>query len=644
MPDISVTIGMQQAWLLPAIPVVAFLIISFFRKLLPREGDFLAVIGMLGILLVTLFIIIDFQGFFHDGEFHPGEANVYAFDWVRISADNFLFLIEFSTYIDAISIVMLIAISIVGLMVAIYSTGYMKGEDRYGWYFAVLSLFVAAMLLLVTSGSLVWMYLAWEGVGLASYLLIGHYWERQSAAEAAKKAFITTRVGDVGLLIGIILLWKATGSFDVQTIIAAATSGQIGETYLTVAMLALFAGAVGKSAQFPLHVWLPDAMEGPTPASALIHAATMVVAGVYLIARFSPVYEVVLVARDVILYTGLLTAFLAATMGLVASDIKRVLAFSTISQLGFMFVALGVGAVGAAMFHVLTHAFFKALLFLGSGSVIHATGRQEVEYLGGLRHKQPITAATFIIGSLALAGIPIFAGFWSKDEILHAVSSYASPFVYIVLAGTALLTAIYTTRLVLLTFFGDPRDRSAFDHAHESPSSMTLPLLLLGLLATVSGFFVFDAVGSLFGFSGGIGYLVYLHHPHIFHIDWAFASVATVSSLAGVIIGWVYWHGGAERAIKARTWSPDLHALLVNRYYLDELYQGIINRVILGLAGLVAWFDKKIVNETGVDGGAQFIGYFGYRLKFLQTGKIPNYALGIAAGILVLSVMVLARA
>jgi NADH-quinone oxidoreductase subunit L len=446
------------------------------------------------------------------------------------------------------------------------------------------------------------------------------------------------------LLIGIILLWKATGSFDIQTIIAAATSGQIGETYLTIAMLALFAGAVGKSAQFPLHVWLPDAMEGPTPASALIHAATMVVAGVYLIARFSPVYEVVLIARDVVLYTGLLTAFLAATMGLVASDIKRVLAFSTISQLGFMFVALGVGAVGAAMFHILTHAFFKALLFLGSGSVIHATGRQEVEYLGGLRHKQPVTAATFIIGSLALAGIPIFAGFWSKDEILHAVSGYASPFVYIVLAGTALLTAIYTTRLVLLTFFGSPRDRSAFDHAHESPSSMTGPLLLLGLLATVSGFFVFDAVGELFGFSGGIGYLVYLHHPHAFHIDWAFASIATVSSLTGVIIGWVYWHGGAERAIKARAWSPDLHALLVNRYYLNELYQGIINKVVLGLAGIVAWFDKKIVNETGVDGGAQFIGYFGYRLKFLQTGKIPNYALGIATGILVLSVMVLARA
>ena len=636
--------GMEQAWLLPAIPVVSFLLISAVGKILPRQGDFISVLGMLGILLVTLFIIGDFQGQFHSNEFHPDGANIFAFDWVRIESGDFLFLIEFSTFVDAITVVMLIAISIVGLMVAVYSIGYMHGETRYGWYFAVLSLFVAAMLLLVTSGSLVWMYLAWEGVGLASYLLIGFYWERQSAAEAAKKAFITTRIGDVGLLIGIILLWKATGSFDIQTIIAAATSGQIGETYLTVAMIALFGGAVGKSAQFPLHVWLPDAMEGPTPASALIHAATMVVAGVYLVARFSPVFEVVTVARDVVLYTGLLTAFLAATMGLVASDIKRVLAFSTVSQLGFMFVALGVGAVGAAMFHVLTHAFFKALLFMGSGSVIHATDRQEVEYLGGLRRKQPITALTFVIGSLALAGIPIFAGFWSKDEILHAVSSYSSPIVYVVLAGTALLTAIYTTRLVLLTFFGDPRDRAAHDHAHESPSSMTAPLLILAVFATLAGFFVFDGIGELLGFSGGIGALVYLHHPHHFEIDWAFASVATVSSVSGIVIGWVYWHGSAERAVRARNWSPDLHALLVNRYYLDDLYQGIINRVVLGLAGIVAWFDKKIVNEAGVDGGAQFIGYFGYRLKFLQTGRIPNYALAIAAGVLVLGVMVLARA
>lgn len=409
---------MEEVWVLPAIPFAVFLVLSLTSRFLPRNGDLLAVLGMAAVVVLVGFVLADFQGAF-DGEFfHPVDgANTYAFDWINIG-DGF-FLIEFSTYVDAITMVMLPVVSFVALMVLVYSIGYMKGEQRYGWYFAALSLFVAAMLLLVVSGNLLQLYLAWEGVGLASYLLIGFYWERQSAAEAAKKAFITTRIGDVGLLIGIILLWRVTGSFDIQEIIHAAEAGAFGETYLTIAMLFLFAGAAGKSAQFPLHVWLPDAMEGPTPVSALIHAATMVVAGVYLVARMLPVYDEVLIARDVVLYTGLITAFMAATMGLVATDIKRVLAFSTISQLGFMFVALGVGALTAAMFHLFTHAFFKSLLFLGSGSVIHATEEQEVEHLGGLRKKMPITAFTFTIGSLALAGIPIFAGFWSKDEILH---------------------------------------------------------------------------------------------------------------------------------------------------------------------------------------------------------------------------------
>ncbi|MQC48365.1 MAG: NADH-quinone oxidoreductase subunit L, partial [Chloroflexi bacterium] len=286
-----------------------------------------AVVGLVFVLMV------DFQSAFHDGHFEPNGSNAFAFDWINIGQG--FFVIEFSTYVDAITMVMLPVVTIVALMVMVYSVGYMHGEVRYGWYFALLSLFVAAMLTLVVSGNLILLYLAWEGVGLASYLLIGFYWERQSAAEAAKKAFVTTRIGDVGLLIGIILLWRATGTFDIQEIIAAATSGQIDETYLTVAMLFLFGGAVGKSAQFPLHVWLPDAMEGPTPVSALIHAATMVVAGVYLVARFSPVYAEILIARDVILYTGLITAIMAATMGLVSTDIKRVLAYSTVSQLGF---------------------------------------------------------------------------------------------------------------------------------------------------------------------------------------------------------------------------------------------------------------------------------------------------------------------
>ncbi|MDA0301025.1 MAG: NADH-quinone oxidoreductase subunit L, partial [Chloroflexi bacterium] len=583
-------------------------------------------------------MIPGFQAAFHDGHFEPNGTNAFAFDWVNIG-DGF-FTIQFSTYVDAITMVMLPVVTIVALMVMIYSVGYMRGEPRYFWYYAVLSLFIAAMLTLVLSGNLIMLYLAWEGVGLASFLLIGFYWERQSAAEAAKKAFITTRIGDVGLLIGIILLWRATGTFDIQEIIAAATSGAIDHTYLTVAMIFLFGGAIGKSAQFPLHVWLPDAMEGPTPVSALIHAATMVVAGVYLVARFSPVYAEVLIARDVVLYTGLITAVMAASMGLVANDIKRVLAYSTVSQLGFMFVALGTGAVTAAMFHLFTHAFFKALLFLGSGSVIHATHRQEVEYLGGLRKKMPWTTATFVIGSLALAGIPVFAGFWSKDEILYATMNDAPMWAYVTLALTAILTAAYSTRVVLLTFFGEPRDHHAYDHAHESPWIILGPLVLLAVLATVSGFFALDQVGQALGFVGGIGQLVYLDYPHEFtEPHWLFATIATLSALAGIGIGIAYWSGDARRAVAARQWAPDLHALLVDRYYMDKMYQGIINHVFLGLAGLVAWFDKRIVNETGVDGGAQTVGYLGYRLKFLQTGRIPNYALGMAVGMVAIAII-----
>ena len=632
-------VGMQQAWMIPAIPGVIFVIVALFNGLLPRRGDWLVILGGAAVVAIVFMILGDFQHAFVKGVFTPEGRNVFSFDWVNI--DHGFFVIPFSTYVDAITMVMLPVVSIVALMVMVYSMGYMHGEARYGWYYAVLSLFITAMLTLVIAGNLIQLYLAWEGVGLASYLLIGFYWERQSAAEAAKKAFITTRVGDVGLLIGIILLWRATGTFDIQGIIAAVEAHKIDHTYLTVAMLFLFTGAMGKSAQFPLHVWLPDAMEGPTPVSALIHAATMVVAGVYLVARFSPVYAEVTFARDFILVIGLITAVMAATMGLVSNDIKRVLAYSTVSQLGFMFVALGCGAVGAAMFHLFTHAFFKALLFLGSGSVIHATHQQEVEHLGGLRKKLPITTATFLIGSLALAGVPIFAGFWSKDEILSSALG-RSPFVYAILLGTALLTAIYTTRVVVLTFFGEPKDHHAYEHAHESGPAMALPLLFLAFLATVAGFFAYDVVGQMLGFTGGIGALVFLEEPeHFTSPEWILAGIATASSLAGIGIGWAYWHGDARRATAARGWAPDLYALLVNRYYMDNLYQAIINRVILGFAGVIAWFDKRVVNETGVDGGAQLIGYFGYRLKFLQTGRIPNYAFGMAVGVVALAVIAL---
>ena len=628
--------SMGQAGVLIAIPMSAFVLVALFHKVLPRRGDWIVVLALAAVVVLGLLVVRDFQGAWEHGEFLPKGANTFAFDWVNIPG---VFNIQFSTYVDSITAVMIVVVSVVALMVAVYSVGYMHGEARYGWYFAVLGLFVASMLALVLAGNLLMLYFAWEGVGVASFLLIGFYWERQSAAEAAKKAFITTRIGDVGLLIGIVLLWRAGGTFDIQEIIHLAQNGGFDKTYLEVSMLFLFLGAVGKSAQFPLHVWLPDAMEGPTPVSALIHAATMVVAGVYLVARMMPVFNEVPIAREVVLYTGLTTAVMAATMGLVSNDIKRVLAFSTVSQLGFMFVALGLGAVGAAMFHLFTHAFFKALLFLGSGSVIHATHHQEVEQLGGLRSKMPITTVTFMIGSLALAGIIPLAGFWSKDEILHAALTHGPIFVYATLAGTAILTAIYTTRLVLLTFFGTPRNHHAHEHAHESPWLMAGPLVILAVLATVAGFFVFHGVGVALGFPGGIGELIFEHEPEVFQMDLVFAAGAVAMALAGIGIGCIYWWGSAERATRARSWAPELHQLLVRRYYIDDLYQAIIDRVILGAASVIAAFDKRVVNESGVDGGAQMIGWFGYRLKFLQTGKIPNYALAMAIGVITLAVL-----
>jgi len=634
--------NMEQAWLLPAIPVSIFVIVGLFHRVLPRRGDWLAILGMLSVLVIAILIAIDFQGAFQDGVFAPGLDNELSWEWLNIGEG--FFVIEFSTWVDGITIVMIAVVSFVALMVMVYSVGYMRGEVRYGWYFALLSGFAAAMLALVITGNLMMLYLAWEGVGLASYLLIGFYWERQSAAEAAKKAFITTRIGDVGLLIGIILLWRGAGTFDIQEIIHFAEEGGFSETYLTVAMLFLFGGAVGKSAQFPLHVWLPDAMEGPTPVSALIHAATMVVAGVYLVARMMPVYNEVLIARDVILYIGLITAVMAATMGLVANDIKRVLAYSTISQLGFMFVSLGVGSVTAAMFHLFTHAFFKSLLFLGSGSVIHATHQQEVEHLGGLRKKMPITTATFTIGSLALAGLIPLAGFWSKDEILYETREIGGPVIYVILAAAAVLTAIYSTRLVWLTFFGQPRDQHAYDHAHESPPIMTAPLLLLSVLAVVAGFVALDGVGEVLGFAGGFGQIVFGHHgPHEFEFHMDIAGTATVSALLGIGTGIIYWSGRAERAERARAWAPELHQLLVNRYYMDDLYQAIINRVVLGAASVVAYFEREVVNRAGVDGAAKLTDWIGYRLKFFQTGRIPNYAFAMLVGVVALTLVAFSR-
>jgi NADH-quinone oxidoreductase subunit L len=483
------------------------------------------------------------------------------------------------------------------------------------------------------------LYISWELVGACSFLLIGFYWEKRSATEAAKKAFITTRVGDVGLLIGIILLHKATGTFNIQAIIEQAKAGEIGSTYLFVSMCFVFLGAMGKSAQVPFHVWLPDAMEGPTPVSALIHAATMVVAGVYLTARMLPVFEVADGMMLIITLVGLTTALVTGFIALAQTDIKKVLAYSTVGQLGFMFVALGCGRPDAAMFHLMTHAFFKALLFLGSGSVIAATHHnQEMDKLGGLWKKMPITGTTFLVGSLALAGVVPLAGFWSKDEILAGTQTWSGGWVTIVLGFAAIMTAFYTTRLFIRTFLGKPLDQHVHDHTHESPAVMTLPLIFLAILAAISGLVVFNGVGKALGFPGGFTEFVFLEEPERYHIDWALAGGSVVLAVVGIYFSsWMYWGGSLVRSTRLAEFQPRIYEILQRKFYFDELYQGAIDRGVLGFSYIVSWFDRYVVNDTGVDGSAQMTGYSGFLLKHLQTGKVPNYAMGIALGVVVLA-------
>ena len=625
--------GMSDAWLLPVLPAGAFLVLLLFGPYLPRQGDWLAIAAIFTSFVLAFPIIADLTGALaKEGPEFAGVAN--SIQWLEVP--GYLEL-RLGVHVDAITIVMLVVVSFVALMVQIYSLAYMKGDSHYGWYYAVMSLFVASMLALVLADNFLLLYFTWELVGLCSYLLIGHYTHLRSAAEAAKKAFITTRLGDVGLLIAIILLWRETGTFNIQDVIAAAEAGAIRTEVLTASVVLILLGAMGKSAQFPFHVWLPDAMEGPTPVSALIHAATMVVAGVYLVTRTLPLFELVAGGPELLMAIGLLTTFLSATMGLVATDIKRVIAYSTINSLGLMFVALGAGAPAAAMLYLLTHGFFKALLFLGAGSVIHATERQEVSQLGGLWQKMPLTSVTFAIGALAMAGLPFLAGFWAKDEILTAVTQNRTVFSLMLL--TLPVTAMYMTRLFILTFLGEPKEPEVHEHAHDGPPAMSVPLVLLAVLALVTGFVVFDQVGRALGFPGGIGDIIFLGEPELFRFDIGVALGSTALVALGIFGGWYAWVARPELPRLAAQRFRSAHALLVNKYYLDDFYQAIIDRGVMAGSRLLAWFDRNVVNDTAVDGSAQATGFIGYLLKFPQTGKLPNYALAIVIGIVALALV-----
>jgi NADH-quinone oxidoreductase subunit L len=410
-------------------------------------------------------------------------------------------------------------------------------------------------------------------------------------------------------------------------------------------VLLLFLGAMGKSAQFPLHVWLPDAMEGPSPVSALIHAATMVVAGVYMVARTLPLFQAAgEITLPLVTGIGLITVLMSATMGLVMSDIKRVIAYSTLNSLGLMMVALGAGLTTAAMFYLFVHAFFKALLFLAAGSVYHATDELEVEQMGGLARRMPLTAITFALGALSMAGIVPLAGFWAKDDILRTSFDNQNIAVFLLLAVSVVLTALYMTRLVLLVFTGEPRNRRAHEHAHDGPPAMSLPLVALAVLTVVGGFVTFDAVGKALGFPGGIGEFVFVGgEPEAFVVNGGVMALSIVLAVAGVIGGLYIWGGKALPARRIAGAFPWAYRTLRNKYYMDDIYQALINGVVLTVSAVVAWFDRRVVNDTGVNGTGAVPRITGYVLKFHETGKLPNYALGIAVGVIVLAVVAFAK-
>ena len=624
---------MSQIWLVPAFPLLGFLLNGFLGK---RFGTrFVTFVGPLAIALsFAQSLVLFFQML-------EAEGNVlkeHLYPW--ISSGNFEAGINFQ--VDQLSGLYLLVITGVGFLIHVYSVGYMDGESGYYRFFAYLNLFVFFMLILVLGDSFLLMFVGWEGVGLCSYLLIGYYFEKDSAAEAAKKAFLFNRIGDFGVLSAVMLIFLAFGSIEFATINAeAATQLEYGGALVTAITLLLFLGATGKSAQIPLYVWLPDAMEGPTPVSALIHAATMVTAGLYMVARLSHLFVLAPFTMNVIAVVGTATALLAATIAVTQTDIKRVLAYSTVSQLGYMFLAMGVGAFGAGVFHVMTHAFFKALLFLGSGSVILAVHHeQDMRKMGALKNKLPITYMTMLLGTFAISGIPFFSGFFSKDEILWKAysSPLGGPWLWGVGFLTAGLTAFYMFRMIYLTFHGESRvDSHTAEHVHESPFSMTIPLMILAALAVTGGFF-------------GV--------PHVFHVipngmenyfQGFFAEIpsghGTVSaewtlmafSVAFALLAWFFasrlYHSGFDLAAGLRSKWESLYQLSLNKWYVDELYNTLIIQPGRLFSTHVLWrlFDQNVIDRA-VNTTADVARMVGNSIRPLQNGLTQNYALIFTLG------------
>ncbi|MBM7551749.1 NADH-quinone oxidoreductase subunit L [Thalassobacillus pellis] len=598
---------LENAWLIPLFPLLSFLILTFFGKSLKQNSSMVG-IGLTGVSFVMSIIVLFTQ-------LAQGNGGMEA-AWLTIGAVEF----QFGVIVNPLNALMLIIVSLVSFLVHIYSKGYMHTDGRLSTFYAYLGLFTFAMLALVLSPNLLQLYIFWELVGVGSFLLIGFYFHKEEAKAAAKKAFIVTRIGDVGLLIGMILLFWQTGSLEFTEIFAAVSQGEISGEMLTLIAILIFIGAVGKSGQFPLHTWLPDAMEGPTPVSALIHAATMVAAGVYLVAAMFPVFHASPAAMTVVAVTGGFTAIFAATIGLVQKDIKRVLAYSTVSQLGYMMLALGAAGYTAGVFHLMTHAFFKALLFLAAGSVIHAVHTQNIEEMGGLWKKMRITGPVFLIGTLAISGVPFLSGFFSKDEILLATWHDGRYGLFAVALAAAFFTAFYMFRLFFMVFTGD--DKSAVTKVEESPRSMTLPMIILGFLAVFSGYVNTPWFGTFLGdwLVAENEFLPYEHHEGPIWVMLA----ATMIALAGIALAYMMYYKKSLKRNFLTSFMPNTYTVVYNKYFIDEFYQYTVEYGARAIAYLGSFLEKYIIDVlvasvTGMTKAGSSLG------SKLQSGQVQNY-------------------
>ncbi len=626
-------------WLIPLIPLAGAAVNGLAGKRLPKSAVSLVACGAAAISFVLASI-----SFFQLLQLAPEQRHLLRVYFTWIASGDFVARAEL--LLDPLSAVMILVVTGVGFVIHVYSIGYMHSEDGYYRFFSYMNLFLFSMLVLVLAGNFLLMFVGWEGVGLCSYLLIGYYFDRRSAGDAGKKAFIVNRVGDIGFILGVFLIFLTFNNLNFGEVFRQVAEGaqrfppETGIGILTAISLLLFVGATGKSAQIPLYVWLPDAMEGPTPVSALIHAATMVTAGVYMVVRCSPIFSRAPIALHVVMIVGILTALMAATIGLVQTDIKRVLAYSTVSQLGYMFVAAGVGAFSAGIFHLMTHAFFKALLFLGAGSVIHAmSGEQDLMRMGGLRRHTPITFWTMLIAALAISGIFPLAGFFSKDEILWSAWSRGHPLVWLFGFITAGLTAFYMFRLVFLTFFGEGRQpEEVRHHLHESPGSMTGPLVVLGILSIVGGFAGLPAwlgPNRFFNFLEPSLALALNSEPakasHASEMGFAALSIAV--ALAGIHLAYrLYIRNPKAAGELAMRWK-ELHRVLFRKYYVDEIYDAAIIHPVLNGSTNVLWKRADVgIIDGMVNGTGQSIRNFGSVLKNVQNGLIRSYAAWILLG------------